>query len=77
MPSTSLPIIDVDETLASDGAQKTLKKIGSWKIKQGEDKCIAQWLAHMLTDPAAPGLVPSVLEIFSEEEIDNVANDPA
>ena len=46
-------------------------------IKQGEDKGIAQWLAHMLTDTAAPGLVPCVLEIFSEEEIDNVANDPA
>ena len=75
MPSTSLRIIDVDETLAQKN--NDFKKIGSLKIKQGEDKGIAQWLAYMLTDPAAPGLVPSVLEIFSEEEIDNVVNDPA
>ena len=32
----------------------------------------AQWLAHMLTDPAAPGSIPSFPEIFSEEKIADV-----
>ena len=34
---------------------------------------IAQWLTYLLPDPAAPGLNPSIPEIFSEEKIVNVA----
>ena len=33
----------------------------------------AQWLAYLLLDPAAPGLIPSVLKKISEEKVVNVA----
>ena len=34
---------------------------------------IAQWLSYLLLEPAAPGSIPSIPEIFSEEKIVNVA----
>ena len=34
---------------------------------------IAQWLAYLLPDPAAPGLIPSNPEIVSDENIVGVA----
>ena len=34
---------------------------------------LAQWLAHLLLDPAAPGLIASVPKKYSEEKIVNVA----
>ena len=34
---------------------------------------IVQWLAYLLQEPAAPGSIPSIPEIFSEEKIVNVA----
>ena len=35
---------------------------------------IAQWLASLLQDPAAIGLIPSVPKFFSVEKIINVAD---
>ena len=32
------------------------------------NRSIAQWLAYLLPDPATPGLIPSIPEIFFEEE---------
>ena len=43
-----------------------------WVGNVGHGGSIAQWLAHLLPDPAALGLVPSIPEIFSEEKIVNV-----
>ena len=37
-----------------------------------EGGSIAQWLASLLPDPAAPGSIPSVPQKISEEEIVNV-----
>ena len=34
---------------------------------------IVRWLAYLLLEPAAPGSIPSIPEIFSEEKIVNVA----
>ena len=34
---------------------------------------MARWVAYLLPDPAAPGLITSIPEIFSEEKIANVA----
>ena len=34
---------------------------------------MAQWLAHLLPDPAAPGLNPSIPQKCSDEKIVNVA----
>ena len=34
---------------------------------------VVQWLAYLLLEPAAPGSIPSIPEIFSEEKIVNVA----
>ena len=34
---------------------------------------MTQWLAYLLLDPAAPGLIPSVHNFFSDENIVNVA----
>ena len=33
----------------------------------------AQWLAYVLLDPAASGLIPRIPDIFSEEKIVHVA----
>ena len=41
-------------------------------LGMGDGDSTAQWLAHMLTDPAAPGSIPSFPEIFSEEKIADV-----
>ena len=34
---------------------------------------IAQWLAYLLPDPDAPGLIPSILTKISDEKIINIA----
>ena len=34
---------------------------------------ITQWLSYLLPDPAAPGLIPSIPQIVSEEKTVNVA----
>ena len=34
---------------------------------------IAQWLADLLPDPAAPGLIPSIPKSFSREKIVDIA----
>ena len=34
---------------------------------------IVQWLAYLLSDPAATGLIPNIPEIFSVEKIVDVA----
>ena len=31
------------------------------------DGSIAQWLAYLLSDPAAPGLIPSIPNFFQKE----------
>ena len=42
------------------------------KIELIAPSSIVQWLAYLLTDPAALSLIPSNPEIFSEENIADV-----
>ena len=49
----------------NDYNQFSNKYVASEEVS-GESS-IAQWLAFLLHDPAAPGLIRSVPEIFSEE----------
>ena len=42
-----------------------------WK-PEGGGGSIAQWLAHLLPDPAAPGSIARIPEFFSEKKIVNV-----
>ena len=41
--------------------------------KQNKGSSIAQWLAYLLPDPATPGSIPSIRELFFREKIVNVA----
>ena len=45
-----------------------LKAVLPWwpnaKLLNDRGSSIAKWLANLLTDPAAPGLIPSIPEIF-------------
>ena len=38
-------------------------------VTNGEAGSVEQWIAYLLPDPAAPGLIPSVPKIFGEEKL--------
>ena len=64
----------VRKAIESEGFQflLNLRRMAKLSVGLGEGRggggSIAQWLAYLFPDPAAPGLIPNIPEIFSEEK---------